>query len=101
MEIWSYTGGPDKFVSLNYVHCTNVKDDPSGRWYVRPAKTQTSLRAYSDQNLCKWLEYSMNVQLLAEQHLEILSLKGGCTGWSESIYVIMPHGWKSHVAAHT
>ena len=28
-----------------------------------------------------------------------LSLKGGCTGWSESIHVIIPHCWKSHVTA--
>ena len=41
----------------------------------------------------------MNVQLLTEQHLEFLSLKGGCTGSSESTLVKMPHCWKSHVAA--
>ena len=27
----------------------------------------------------------MNVKLLTEHHLEVLSLKGGCTGSSESI----------------
>ena len=32
--------------------------------------------AQSDQSLCKSLEYSVNVQILAEQHLEFLSLKG-------------------------
>ena len=42
----------------------------------------------------------MNVELLAEQHLEFLSFKGGCTGWSESTLVKMPHCWKSHVMAH-
>ena len=42
----------------------------------------------------------MNVQLLAEQHLEFLSLKGGNTGWPESSFVKMPHCWKSHVMAH-
>ena len=42
----------------------------------------------------------MTVKLLAEQHLEFLSLKGGCTGWSESILFKMPHCWKSHVMAH-
>ena len=41
----------------------------------------------------------MNVKLLTEHHLEFLSLKGGCTGWSESTRVKMPHCWKSHVAA--
>ena len=44
--------------------------------------------------------FSMNIKLLTEHHLEILSLKGGCTGLSESIHVKMPHCWKSHVAAH-
>ena len=29
----------------------------------------------------------MSVRLLTEQHLEILSLKGGCTGSSESTLV--------------
>ena len=42
----------------------------------------------------------MNIKLLTEQHLEFLSLKGGCTGSSESIHVKMHHCWKSHVAAH-
>ena len=39
----------------------------------------------------------MSVQLLTEHHLEFLSLKGSCTGSSESIPVKMPHCWKSHV----
>ena len=42
----------------------------------------------------------MSVKLLTEQHLEFLSLTGGCTGPSESALVKMPHCWKSHVAAH-
>ena len=42
----------------------------------------------------------MIVQLLTEHHLELLSLKGGCTGSSESTFVKMPHCWKSHVTAH-
>ena len=65
---------------------------------------QQSLRsacAYvlSDQSLCLSLEYSMTPRLLTEQHLEFLSLTGGCTGTSESTLVKMPHCWKSHVAA--
>ena len=56
--------------------------------------------AQSDQSLCKSLEYSMNVQLLAEHHLVFLSLNGGCIVWSESILVNMPLFWKSHVTAH-
>ena len=42
----------------------------------------------------------MTVKLLTEHHLEFLSLKGGCTGSSESAHIKMPHCWKSHVAAH-
>ena len=41
----------------------------------------------------------MIVKLLNEHHLEFLSLKGGCTGSSESTFVKMQHCWKSHVAA--
>ena len=42
----------------------------------------------------------MSVKQLTEQLSEFLSLKGGCTGSSESTLVKMPHCWKSHVAAH-
>ena len=37
---------------------------------------------------------------MTEQHLEFLSLKGGCTGSSESTLVKIPHCCKSHVSAH-
>ena len=55
--------------------------------------------AQTDQSLCWSLEYSMTVKLLTEHGLDFLSLKGGCTGLSESIPVKMPHCWKSHVTA--
>ena len=42
----------------------------------------------------------MSVKLLAEHNLELLCLKGGYTGSSESIHVKMPRCWKSHVTAH-
>ena len=42
----------------------------------------------------------MNINILCEHHLEFLSLKGGCTGSSESTLVKIPHCWKSHVAVH-
>ena len=42
----------------------------------------------------------MIVKLLTEHHLEILSLKGGCRGSSESTLVKMSNCWKSHVVAH-
>ena len=41
----------------------------------------------------------MFVELLTEHHLELLSLKGGCKGLSESTLVKMSNCWKSHVAA--
>ena len=41
----------------------------------------------------------MTVKLLTEHHLVFLSLKGGCTGSSESTLVKLPHCWKSHAAA--
>ena len=36
---------------------------------------------------------------MTEHHWEFLSLKGGCTGLSESTLVKMPHCWKSRVMA--
>ena len=41
----------------------------------------------------------MSVKLLTEHHFEFLSLKGGCTGSSESTLVNIQHCLKSHVAA--
>ena len=41
----------------------------------------------------------MSVELLTEQHLEFLSLKGGLTGLSESSLVKVQHCWKSHNVA--
>ena len=43
----------------------------------------------------------MTVKLLNEHHLKFLSLKGGCTGSSESTHIKMPHCWKSHDKALT
>ena len=42
----------------------------------------------------------MTFELLTEHNLELLSLKGGCTGSSESTHVKMPHCRKTDVAAH-
>ena len=42
----------------------------------------------------------MIVKLLTEHHLESLSLKGGCTGSSESTHVKMSNCWKCHALAH-
>ena len=42
----------------------------------------------------------MIVKLLTEHHLAFLSLKGGCTGSSESTLVKMSNCWKSRAGAH-
>ena len=42
----------------------------------------------------------MIVKLLTEHHMAFLSLKGGCTGSSESTLVKMSNCWKSHATAH-
>ena len=42
----------------------------------------------------------MSVKLLTEDHLELLSLKGGCTGSYKSTLVKITHCWISHAAAH-
>ena len=42
----------------------------------------------------------MNVKLLTEHHLEFLSLKEGCRGFSESTHVRISNCWKVHAAAH-
>ena len=42
----------------------------------------------------------MGDKLLTEHLLEDLSLKGGCTGSSESTLVKMSNSWKSHATAH-
>ena len=41
----------------------------------------------------------MNIKLLTEHHLELLSLTGGCTGLSESTLVKISHCWNSLVMA--
>ena len=63
---------------------------------LRPACTY----AQSDQSLSLLLEYPMTLMLLADHHLEFLSLKGCCTDLSEATHVKMSHCWKSHAAAH-
>ena len=42
----------------------------------------------------------MSVKLLTEHNLEVLSLKGGCRGLSESTLIKMSNCWKSHATAH-
>ena len=49
---------------------------------------------------CIFFLGALRVKLLTDHYSEFLSLKGGCTGSSESTLVKLPHCWKSHVVAH-
>ena len=82
--------GPSKAIAYEPLH-----EFPK-KCYVQPAKSQIILPICA---VLSELEYSTKVKLLTEQHLVLLSLKGGCTGSSESIHVKMPHCWKACVAA--
>ena len=62
------------------------------------SKVSDQLRICADcQRLCQSLEYFMSVKLLIEHYLDFLSLKGVCTGSSESTLVKLSNCWKSHV----
>ena len=61
----------------------------------QPAHMRSLIRAFARR-----LNRYMSVKLLTEHHLEVLSLRGGCTGSSESTLVKMPHCWNLHVADH-
>ena len=53
--------------------------------------------AQYDLSICKSLEYSMNVQLLAEQHLEFLSLKGAAQA-DLSLHLSKGHIVRNHMS---
>ena len=74
-------------ISNNVVCATSKASD-------QPAHMPSLIRAFASHFNILWLK------LLTEHHLEFLSLKGGCTGSSESTLVKIPHCWKSHVLAH-
>ena len=61
--------------------------------------TEHHLEFLSLKGGCTGSSESRLVKMPTEHHLEFLSLKGGCTGSSESRLVKMPHCWKSHVVA--
>ena len=83
----AYNNEPRHGISNNVVCATSKASD-------QPAHTRSLIRAF-----CESLDYSMTVKLLTGHHLKALSLKGGCTGSSESTLVKMPHCWKSHALA--
>ena len=62
------------------------------RWYVRPAKAQTSLRiraVWSEPLLVSWIFNESNATNWIL--FVVFKLKGGCIGSSESTHVKMPH----------
>ena len=88
----------------NSILCEARRDEPRHETYnnVVCATSKASdqhVHTQSDQSLYRSLELSMTVKLLAEHHLEFLSIKEGCRGSSESTLVKMPHCWKLHDAA--
>ena len=74
---------PRHEISNNLVSATSKGSD-------QPAHTHSLVRAFANR---------LNI-LLAKHNLELLCLKGGFTGVSESTLVKIPHCWKSHVTAH-
>ena len=71
---------PRHEISNNVVCATSKGSD-------QPAHTCSLISALASR-----LNISKTVKLLTAQHLEFLSLKGGCTG--------SPYCWKSHVVAN-
>ena len=61
----------------------------------QPAHMSSLIRAFA--SLLNVLNTLWMLLLLTDNHLEFLSLKGGCTCSSKSTLVKMPHCWKSHV----
>ena len=57
-------------ISNNVVCVTSKGSD-------QPAHMRSLIRAFASG-----FKYSMGVTLLTKHHLEFLTLKGGCTGWS-------------------
>ena len=78
---------PQHEFSFNVVCATSKASD-------QPAHMHSLIRAFAS---CL---NSMAVKLLTLNHLELLSLKGGCTGSYESKFVKMSYCGKSHAAAH-
>ena len=81
---------PWHWISNNVVCATNKSSD-------QPAHMRSLIIAVGSRlNTLRVFK----LQTHSEHHLELLSLKGGCTGSSESTIVKMPYCWKSHVTAH-
>ena len=72
--------------------------DRKSYWIGQPGVFQNA-QLLSSQELLDRTAMTMTHRLLTEHHLEFLSLKGGCTGASESTLVKMSHCRKSHVMA--
>ena len=80
------------------IKCKQINNEPrheiSNNVVCATSKGQTSLHMCSLIRAFASCLNTMTVKLLTEQHLEFLSLTGGCTGSYKST-----HCWKSHVAA--
>ena len=61
----------------------------------QPAHMRSLIRAFASRLSILWL-----LSCWLNTIWSFFSLKGGCTGSSDSTLVNMPHCWKSHVAAH-
>ena len=85
-KIYKKKVGPQHEISNNVVYATSKGSD-------QPVHTRSLIRAFASRYNIRRL------QVLTEQHLEFLSLKGGCTGLPESTLVKKPHCWKTHVTA--
>ena len=79
---------PRHEISNNVVCATSEGSD-------QPAHMRSLIRAFSGR-----LNIFNSINLLTEQHFELLSLKRGCAGSCESIHVKMPQCWKYDVADH-
>ena len=86
LDFGLYTNEPRHEISNNVVCATSKYSDQS-------AETRSLIRAFASR-----LNILLSVKLLAEQHMELLSFKEGCTGSFESTLVKIQVCWKSHVA---
>ena len=86
--IYTCTYGPWHEISNNNVVCATSKGSD------QTAHTRRLIRALASRlSTLRLFSYWPNI-------IWDVSLKGGCTGSSESTFVKMPNCWKSHVAAH-
>ena len=103
LEIWCGCAHPYKIIAKYILHSifeqrheiSNNVVCATSKGSDQPANTLSLTRVFASRsNILQLLSYWPNIIW------KFLSLRGGCTGSSESSLVEMPHRWKSHVAAH-